>query len=918
MEDSHFSEIEKKWRKRWDEAKLSESDIDPRREKFYLTVAYPYPSGAMHVGHARTYTVPDVIARFKRMQGFNVLFPMAWHVTGTPIIGISKRIERREEKAIKQYRDLYKVPEKVLESFTDPHNVYKYFVENDYRPNMQRLGYTIDWRRQFTTTERHYQKFITWMYLNYYDKGLIEKGEHPIRFCPSCNNPVGDHDLLQGEKASIDTFTIVKFRFDGKILPAATFRQETVFGVTNMWVNPDLTYLIAKVGHETWILSKEAFDKLRHQNKEMDKTGEISGRELLNKRCINPVNGQEVEILPASFVDPDYGTGVVMSVPGHAPYDYVALRDLGKSDNIISIIKVPGYGDFPAKEIVESMKIENQNDFEKLEKATHEIYKAEHAKGVMKDNCGEYSGMRVSDAREALVNDLGASAFDSMFEFLERPVVCRCGTNITIQILKDQWFLKYGDPDWKELARRNLSEMWVVPGELRKNFEHYIGWLDNWPCTRKLGLGTVFPFDETQIIEPLSDSTVYMAFYTIKPFIYKIDPEKLSREVFDYIFLKRNDLVGNFTSEEQRTLEEARRSFSYWYPMDARLSAKDLVGNHLSFMIFHHTALFNEAQWPKGIVVFGMGLMEGQKMSSSKGNVVLLKDALEKFGSDAIRLFLMSNAEPWQDFDWREAEIMGVVKNLKRLKEFVYSINDFGTKSSPVDDWLLSKLQVVVNTMNDALENYQTRKALQAGFFEVFSLLKWYERRGGNNRVVLREFMETWIKLLGPFIPYTCDELWEALGNKGFVLEQEYPRVDEQKINEEIELSEDLIVSLLEDVNKITEVTKISPKKCIIYIAPEWKYKLFEEIDSGKQIKELMQNDEYRKRGKEIASLFNKQRSDKIRYAKRSDEIKLFEDAKEFLKTQLNCEVEISIDASYDPAGRSRFALPGKPGVYVE
>ncbi|MHC1573463.1 MAG: class I tRNA ligase family protein, partial [Candidatus Syntropharchaeales archaeon] len=164
-----FKLIESKWQKIWEDNGVYEADPG-LGDKFYLNVAYPYPSGAMHIGHGRTYTVPDVIARFKRMQGYNVLFPMGFHVTGTPVIGVSNRIARGDQEAIKLYREVYKVPKDVMERFTDPHEIVRYF-SNDYTDIMRSMGLSIDWRRRFTTVDPQYSKFIVWQYHQLKDKG---------------------------------------------------------------------------------------------------------------------------------------------------------------------------------------------------------------------------------------------------------------------------------------------------------------------------------------------------------------------------------------------------------------------------------------------------------------------------------------------------------------------------------------------------------------------------------------------------------------------------------------------------------------------------------------------------------------------------------------------------------------------------
>ena len=237
--------IEKKWQEKWQDAKLFESNPNDK-EKMYITVAFPYPSGAMHVGHGRTYTVPDVFARFKRMQGYNVLFPMGWHVTGAPVIGIADRIKNKDKWTLDLYENVHKVPHDTLSSLEDPINIVKYF-SNEYHDVMNKMGYTIDWRREFRTIDPTYQKFITWQANTLYKKGLIQQGEHPVKYCPHDENPVGDHDLLEGEGVGVNELTLLKFPVDDKFLVTGTLRPETIFGATNIWLNPSIHYILVEV-----------------------------------------------------------------------------------------------------------------------------------------------------------------------------------------------------------------------------------------------------------------------------------------------------------------------------------------------------------------------------------------------------------------------------------------------------------------------------------------------------------------------------------------------------------------------------------------------------------------------------------------------------------------------------------------------
>jgi len=381
-----LNEIEKKWQKKWAESHLFESNPD-NKEKIFLTVAYPYPSGAMHIGHGRTYTVPDVYARFKRMQGYNVLFPMAWHVTGAPVIGIAKRIERKDPWTLNIYENVHKVSKEELNKFTDPEYIVKYF-STEYHDVMQSMGYSIDWRREFRTTDPHYKKFVEWQFRKLKSKGYIGKGKHPVKYCPEEMNPVGDHDLLEGEGVAINELTLVKFKLGDDYLVAATFRPETLFGATNLWLNPDEEYIRVKIYGESWIITKKAFDNIIHQKKDAVIDSSIDANGLIGQYVKNPLTDEEHIILPASFVDPGYGSGVVYSVPAHAPADYIALKDLKENEKLleeydigekvekiepISIVKLKGFGKFPAQEIIEKFGVKNQKD-PRLSDATNELY----------------------------------------------------------------------------------------------------------------------------------------------------------------------------------------------------------------------------------------------------------------------------------------------------------------------------------------------------------------------------------------------------------------------------------------------------------------------------------------------------------------------------------------------------------------
>jgi len=928
-----YKKVEETWKKKWADAGVFHSEPD-NRPKYYITVAYPYPSGGMHVGHGRTYTVPDIFARYKRMKGYNVLFPMAWHVTGTPIVGAVKRLKDKETQQMHVLKDVYRMTDAELAKINTPMDYARYFIEKHYIAGMTGLGYSIDWRRQFTTNDPQYNRFVTWQYKLLQKKGLVRQGKHPVRFCIQCKNPVTAHDLLEGESAEIQEWTLLKFKFNDCFIVAATLRPETMYGQTNMWVNPDVEYVKAKIGGECWIISQDCADKLAYQEKKVEVVGKVKGKDLVGKYCVAPALNREIIILPSKFLDPKIATGFVTSVPSDAPYDLIGLRELQQNKaecakygldyekiraiQVIPIIRTKKYGDNAAIKICEQMGIKSLADTKKLDEATKEVYKEGFHTGVMLNNCGDYSVMPVERAKEAMRQDfLSQRLADNMYEFSEN-VRCRCGGKVVVTDA-DSWFITYSNAEWKDLARDCVRYLNCVPESTRAEYYHTIDWLKDWPCVRNFGLGTHLPFDPRFMIEPLSDSTIYMSYYTIAHLIKELKPEQLTEEFFNFVFRSEGKLddVSKKTEIDKKKLEQIKKSFDYWYPLDWRCTAAELIGNHLTFMIFHHTALFPRDKWVKGIVCFGVGLLEGSRMSSSRGNVVLLTDAIDRFGADVVRLFLMSNVEPWQDFDWRENEVIGAQKALSRFIAFAESLQSMKGKEAPIDKWLVSKLQTIKKTVNESLDNFQTRKALQAGFFEVFPVLKWYERRGGQNPKVLKELLNEWVRIMAPFTPFACEEIWASLGEKGFVLNAKYPESDLSKIDEKAEISEKLIESLLEDIGKIIEMTGKKPNKISIYSPEAWKYGLFEKIKSGAQIGDVMKDEKFKKYGKEVPNLFRK--ASEMNFVQgwmKSDEDKTLSDARTFLETELECNV--TINPREDPQGKARFALPMKPAVYIE
>ena len=732
-----WNAIDKKWQKQWLENNDHEADSNNKEKKF-ITVAYPYPNSPQHIGHGRTYTIADVHSRYLRMKGFNVLFPMGFHYTGTPILGMAKRVEANDAELIEGFKTLYNVPEDKIKEFVEPVKIADYFHE-EIKSGMIEMGYSIDWRREFTTIDPAYQKFIEWQFRNLKEKNLIVQGSHPVGWCPKDQNPVSQHDTLGDVEPDFTEYIVIKFDLNGVKIPVATLRPETLFGVTNIWINPQVMYQKIKVNDEIWITSPECARKLEFLEKKIEVIEDVLGSDFVGQSAKAPHSSDSVLILPASFVKSDNGTGIVMSVPAHAPFDYQALLDSksGKNKSInsdllkniqniepISMINTEGLGNIPAKDIVEKMGISHQDD-PKLEEATKELYSKEFYEGILANNTKQFAGKKISEAKDEIkewITKIGSA--DILLELTNSPVKCRCGTECVVKLLSNQWFLDYSNKDWKQKAHRCFEGMNILPNEIRSEFDKVLDWLRERACARQHGLGTKVPWDNEWLVESLADSVIYMAFYIISKYVNKkeINGNDLTDEFFDYVFYEKKDSgeIANKINITKEKLEEIRNEFLYFYPVDSRHSGRDLVPNHLTFFVLNHVALFPEENWPQEIVVNGSVLMAGKKMSKSMGNIIPLRDAVRKHGADPIRLTILISAELLQDADFNVEAINGIKNKLESMYE-----NSTKTKAEeipelePEDRWILSMLQNLAINVSQSMDKIRFREALHHIFLPL-------------------------------------------------------------------------------------------------------------------------------------------------------------------------------------------------------
>jgi len=523
-----FQKIERKWQARWEKAKLGKAERDPKKKKYFPVFAYVTVSGYMHTGHMRGYSYTDIVSRMKRLQGFNVLFPVGSHATGNGAIAKAQKIKERDSKWIKELKsegataaDIKKV--------SDPKGFVEYFNES-YLREWKQFGFIADWDRFISTTDPDYMKFIEWQFLKLKEKGLLTQKDYFATYCTKCG-PVAvdpsEMDLLQGGTAEKQEYTLLKFELKNghnTYLVAATLRPETIYGQTNLWVNPLANYVRIQVGREIWIGSEEFAKKLGYQKPEIKVIGKIPAKNLIGKLCLAPGIDRKIVVLPATFVTGKVGTGIVTSVPSDAPYDFMAIKDLRSDKNFgdiarklkpIPIISSEQWGNLAALKICEAMKLKDQHD-PRLESATQQIYKAGFHKGRMTDKCGLFSGMKVAEAKDQIKKELIESGRADIFYDLTEEVICRCGTQVIIKKVPNQWFIKYSDNKLTEASKNWVEKMFIQPDDYKRQIPANLDWFEDRACARQgRWLGTPLPFDKSYVIEAIADSTIYPLYYII-------------------------------------------------------------------------------------------------------------------------------------------------------------------------------------------------------------------------------------------------------------------------------------------------------------------------------------------------------------------------------------------------------------------
>ncbi len=740
--------VESKWQKTWAEKNQYKTDtLDASKPNYYTLEMFPYPSGKIHMGHVRNYSIGDVVARFKKMEGYNVLHPMGWDSFGLPA----------ENAAIKHG--------------IHPH---KWTMENieDMKGQLKLLGLSYDWDREVATSTPEYYKFTQEIFLKFLEHGLAYKKKSFVNWCPSCQTVLANEQVVQGQCERCDSVVIKKdleqwyfktthyaeellqdldtldgwpdkvklmqknwigkstgaeivFDIDGtdKSITVFTTRPDTIHGVTCMVIAPEHELVKELVVGTEYEKDVEAFIAKMHTMTEIERTSTDVEKEgmFIGKYIVNPLTGKKAPIWIANYVLADYGTGAVMAVPAHDERD----REFAQKYNL---------------EIIPVIDEENKMI-----------------------NSGEFNGMDASEA------------FDKIIEKIE-------------EINRGKKTVNYRLRDWL-LSRQRYwgcpipvvycDTCGVVP-EKKENLPillptdvEFSGKGESPLTTSKEFMTTACPCcgkparREVDTMDTFVDSSWY--------FLRYIDP-KNTENIFD------SEVVNK------------------WMPVDQYIGGVEHAIMHLLYSrffikAFNDMGLVDFKEPFKNLLTQGMVLKEGSKMSKSKGNVVSPLEIIEEYGADTARLFVLFAAPPERDLDWSEQGVEGCYRFLNRVYRLVDELSEIAKSDVKIDE-LTKEDKAMRYTIHATLKKVTEDLSEKFGFntaisslMELINEMYKYKELDNRNNAVIKEGIETIVTILAPFTPHIGEELWTMIGKEGSIFDISWPKYDESAlVKDEVEV----------------------------------------------------------------------------------------------------------------------------------
>ncbi len=786
----NFKKIEKKWQAKWEKEKIFAAK-EKKGDKFYCLEMFPYPSASgLHMGHAFNYILGDVFARFKRMQGFNVLHPMGYDSFGLPA----------ENAAIKAGEDPRKYTETAI---------------NNFIKQQHSLGISYDWDRVLMTHKPDYYRWNQFFFLKFFEKGLAYKKKAPVNWCPKCctvlaneqvkNGKCWRHETIEVEIRNLEQWFVkttdyanelldmidklnwpelikimqknwigrshgaeILFEINGDKWPVFTTRIDTIFGVTFVVVSAQHPRLMGLVTDKQ---KKEVENFVRKsksvKQEEMDKSekeGVFTG-----SYAINPMTKEKVPVYAGNFVVADYGSGMVMGVPAHDKRDF---------DFAVKY-------DIPVKVVIEP------KDFETYER-NGQLPEAYEKDGEL-INSGEFNGMQNRKAQSEIIKYLEKKKLGKkqiMFKIRDWLISRQryWGTPIPIIYCDKCGMIPVPEKDLPVLLPEKIKFGIGNPLETNKKFV-------NVKCPRCKSNAK----RETDTMDTFFDSSWYFM---------RFCDAKNSKKPFEF------------------------EKVDYWNPVDFYTGGAEHAVMHLIY-----ARLFTKILRDFGMVemdepflrLFNQGMIHGSDgfvMSKSRGNVVNPLDMIDKYGADSLRLALMSFASPEKDTTWDENVLGGSLKFVRK----VFSYFDNAEKYAKADAKTESRLNKTIKNVTEQIENLKYNLAT----IEIRNLFNSLPEKTS------KDVLEKFLKLLYLFCPHIAEEFWEKIGGKGLISIAKWPDADEKKIDENLEREEKAVDKLAEDINSIVNMLKSEAKNAYIYVIPNEKdflEKSMETLEKRTQMK---------------------------------------------------------------------------------
>lgn len=756
IEKYNFAEIEKKWQKKWEQEKPFKVTEDKTKEKYYVLEMFPYPSGKLHMGHVRNYSIGDVIARFKKMKGFNVLHPMGYDAFGLPAENAA--IKNNAEPAKWTWGNIYEMNRQLRE-----------------------LGFSYDWDREVATAHPDYYKWMQWIFIQFYKKGLAYKKENPVNWCPSCQTVLANEQVVDGccERCgtsvgkknlsqwyfkitdyadrlleNLDTLTgwpdkvktmqknwigksngtevDFKIRDYDETLTVFTTRVDTIYGTTFMVLAPEYPTVLDMVKDTEYEAPvKEYIERCAHMN-EIERTSTTNEKTgvFIGKHAINPFTGKTMPIYISDYVLMGYGTGAVMGVPAHDQRDF----------------------DFATKFGIEIIPVIDPQD---PEVDVNNLKEACAAEGIL-INSGEFSGMNNKEAINKIANIAA-----------ERGI----GKKTVNYRLRD-WLI-------------SRQRYWGTP--IPMIYCEDCGWVPE----KEENLPVLLPTDVEFTGKGESPLTTSKTFRdTVCPVCGK--PAKREIDTMD-TFLDSSWYFLRYCDARNSEKAFDKEKVDYWMNVDQYIGGVEHAILHLMYARFFQMALYDlgyvsQEEPFKNLLTQGMVIKDGAKMSKSLGNVVSPAEIIEKYGADTARLFILFAAPPERELDWSDKGVEGSYRFLNRVYRMVY---DFAEKYKGVPDSCEikndsdKKLAYQLNyTVKKVSDDIGTRFNFNTAISTIMELVnEMYKYKEGQiNEGLYGKAIKSLIIMLAPFVPHITAEMWEHLEYEGSVHEQLWPEYDEEAL----------------------------------------------------------------------------------------------------------------------------------------